>query len=233
MLRAMMIPPSTAAATVRIARVWLGVLLATCGALTHAAPETAASVNVVPLPAHIEWLDGNFRVTAGTRLVAGSSQDERWIAHYFADLLHRTRGETLRVVSNSAASRAHGDIRFAIDRAAGTTAPESYALVVRPEGVTVSARDRRGLYYGAVTLWQLLGVDAGRKLPATIRSVQINDEPRYSWRGLMLDSARHYQSARIHRALPRLDGAAQTQCAALAPHRRPGAGDSKYGAIRG
>ena len=50
----------------------------------------------------------------------------------------------------------------------------------------------------------------------------IDDAPRFRWRGLMLDSARHYQSPEFIEALHRLDGAAQAQRPALAPDRRPG-----------
>ena len=57
----------------------------------------------------------------------------------------------------------------------------------------MSARDRAGLCYGAVTLWQLIGrrQSAGR---VTVPAMRIDDAPRFAWRGLMLDSARHYQS---------------------------------------
>jgi hexosaminidase len=58
----------------------------------------------------------------------------------------------------------------------------------------VSARDPRGLLYGAVTLWQLLTADAAGSGPVHLAAVQIRDAPRFAWRGLMLDSARHFQS---------------------------------------
>jgi hexosaminidase len=59
----------------------------------------------------------------------------------------------------------------------------------------VSARDRRGLYYGRVTFWQMLSAAAANETDrVTLPCVRITDEPRYAWRGLMLDSGEAFQS---------------------------------------
>jgi hexosaminidase len=142
----------------------------------------------------VELLSGAFAVRARTRISVGSSPDGQWIGQYFADLVRRTRGLTLPVDVRTDPSHAAHAIAFVIDPAAGVHAPEAYTLTVLPEGVTVSARDRRGLLYGAVTLWQLMGTGAGQVAEVSVRAQRIVDEPRFTWRGLMLDSARHYQS---------------------------------------
>ena len=55
----------------------------------------------------------------------------------------------------------------------------------------MTATTDAGLFYGAVTLWQLMPAGSGAAdLPALV----IRDQPVYRWRGLMLDSARHFQS---------------------------------------
>src|SRR4029077_16061994 len=76
--------------------------------------------------------------------------------------------------------------------------PEAYELEVTPQRVTVSAGTAAGLFYGAVPLWQLLppGADTGR-----IPVQSIRDAPQYRWRGLMLDSARHFQSPAFIRSM--------------------------------
>src|SRR5262249_17146807 len=60
----------------------------------------------------------------------------------------------------------------------------------------LSSRDPRGLLYAAVTLWQLCTATQG-PAPAELPAMRIVDEPRFRWRGLMLDSARHFQSPRF------------------------------------
>ena len=72
--------------------------------------------------------------------------------------------------------------------------PEAYSLVAKPDGVSVKARTPAGLFYGAVTLWQLLTVSTPQGGIGQIPALEIRDAPRFAWRGLMLDSARHYQS---------------------------------------
>ncbi|HEU4887671.1 MAG TPA: beta-N-acetylhexosaminidase, partial [Thermoanaerobaculia bacterium] len=113
-----------------------------------------------------------------------------WTARYFADLVTRTRGLSLPVVTVPAPH----SIAFALDAGDRITSDEGYELRVTHEGITVSARDPRGLLYGAVTLWQLLTADTSAAGPVRLATVEIRDAPRFAWRGLMLDSARHYQS---------------------------------------
>ena len=142
---------------------------------------------VIPAPSEVVPLDGAFELTARTAISAGDGGDAARVARHFADLVQRTRHMQLPVTTASG-----GDIVFRLD-GQRTASPEAYSLSIRPDGVTVSASDRRGLFYGAVTLWQLVGTGPS-KTPIRVPALQIADEPRFRWRGVMLDSARHYQS---------------------------------------
>jgi hexosaminidase len=99
----------------------------------------------------------------------------------------RTNGLTLPVRAG-AARAATPMIEF---RRRGGFGPEAYGIEVTPQRIIVSASSPAGLFYGAVTLWQLLppGSKDGR-----IAAQTISDAPRYPWRGLLLDSSRHFQS---------------------------------------
>jgi hexosaminidase len=109
-------------------------------------------------------------------------------ARYLADLLTRTRGLKLAVVEGPPPAGAPA----VVFRRAGATG-EAYGLDVTPAGVGVESQGDAGLFYGAISLWQLATPDAGRG-PVQIAAVRIADAPRFAWRGLMLDSARHMQS---------------------------------------
>ena len=63
---------------------------------------------------------------------------------------------------------------------------EGYRLSVTKEGVTVVSSDDAGRYYALQTLVQL--ADGERE----IQAVEIEDSPRYSWRGVHLDECRHF-----------------------------------------
>lgn len=155
------------------------------------AVTAAPALTVIPAPAEWRALDGSFTVTPQTAIsVPRDDAKVEWTARYFADLLARTRGLSLPVVT---APTPHS-ISFALDASDRVTSDEGYELRVTREGITVAARDPRGLLYGAVTLWQLLTTDTQPAGPARVAAVQIVDAPRFAWRGLMLDSARHYQS---------------------------------------
>ena len=81
-----------------------------------------------------------------------------------------------------------GDDRvLATVRADAPEGPEAYVLDVTPERIAISARDVRGLTYGAQTLRQLALAS-----PAAIPAVRIEDAPRFVWRGLHLDVSRHF-----------------------------------------
>jgi hexosaminidase len=161
------------------------VLLATA---CRTVPSYSRALPVIPAPAEWQARNGSFTVTPRTAISVAHDPKVEWTARYFADLLARTRGLSLPVVT----APAPASISFALD--ARVPSDEGYELRVTPAGITVSARDPRGLLYGAVTLWQLLTADASRTGPARPAAVEIRDAPRFAWRGLMLDSARHYQS---------------------------------------
>ena len=146
---------------------------------------------VVPRPAHMMLAPGAFPLTAHTPLVAGGDAETRRIARYFADLVKSSRGISLTLAEVTSGAGPEGAISFRLDPQADSN-PEAYRVHVAPGSIVVSAGEQRGLLYGAVTLWQLCG--AAHAGVIRVPAVSIDDAPRFRWRGLMLDSARHFQS---------------------------------------
>jgi hexosaminidase len=156
-------------------------------------PSSPAPLSLIPWPAKLTRADGEFAIDAHTVLVAGDA-DTRATATWLAEQIKRHHGLDLRIVDKVGEGQA-----IVLRRDARSTGPsEGYSLDVDAHGVRIVARDSDGLFHGAVTLWQLLTQEDAR---AAAPFVHVEDAPRFAWRGLMLDSARHFQSVEEIRAL--------------------------------
>jgi hexosaminidase len=178
----------------------LSLRIAVAGAAVVAGAVSADPVSaslpdpaVIPKPASLKREAGQFLLRPTTPIVVPADDaDAKRAATLFADLVQRTHGLRLPVVSGATRDGAILMARSAVD-VLTSDEREVYVLKAGPSGVVIHAPDARGLMHGATTLWQL--IETGKQKDAfSIPAVQIADAPRFEWRGLMLDSARHYQS---------------------------------------
>jgi hexosaminidase len=161
-------------------RGWVRLSLVT--ALLHAGCAWAAPPKLLPVPKEVVEHEGSFLLSsASTIQVESNDKGALAAADYLRELLSRSNGLQVKV-SNGA-----GAIRFV--RKPGFAA-EGYALKSDRRGLTVTASTDAGLLYGAITAWQLASGEKKNVVPA----VTIRDAPKFRWRGLMLDSARHFRS---------------------------------------
>jgi hexosaminidase len=176
---------------------------------TKADAPAAPHLSLVPYPAHLVAGDGQFVVTAATPVSFDvSDSGAARAAGYLVAELRQARGLAL------ASTGAGPAIVFRRDPA--VTAKDAYRLSVTPQGVTVSASDPGGFFYGAVTLWQLLTQTPGQAQSIALPAVTIDDAPRFAWRGLMLDSVRHFQTVAFIKTL--IDGMAREKLNVLQWH---------------
>ena len=167
-----------------IVRTTAAALLALCVGL---APAAQAQVSIIPEPQHVRAARGVFVLDGATVVsVPAGDEEARRAATYFADLMKRTRG--LDLIVREGASGAGG---IALRRA--DKGEDAYGLSVTGQGATITAGGFGGFLYGGISLWQLATAEEGRGA-ARIPAATVEDAPRFGWRGLMLDSARHYQS---------------------------------------
>lgn len=153
-----------------------------------AAVAAQAQLPVLPLPAKVEPASGTFRVRTGTTIVVPKGDSgARNAARRAAEIVVRTRGITLPVVEAGT-----GAIRF-VRAGKARKGDERYRLVVTPAGIRIDAATDAGLFYGAMTLAQLLSPDARFGESVSVPAMTIDDAPRFAWRGVMLDVARHIQ----------------------------------------
>lgn len=165
-----------------------------------AAASSAAAAPVLPLvpwPAQVAPGKGALLITDGATLaVPVGDAGAKAVATLLAARLAAQHGLSLRVVEGDT-----GTVRFA-RAAAGKGGDEAYALTVTPGGAVITAAGDHGLLYGAMSLEQLAG--APGKGMVRIPAVTLSDAPRFAWRGLMIDTARHFQPLASIRAV--IDG---------------------------
>jgi hexosaminidase len=156
----------------------------------------AQDVAITPIPASVQVASAQVQIGPDASIVvspgdAAALSAARWLA----DEAAADRGLKLSITETG-----QGAIRFErVDDP--TLGAEGYRLDVSATGARIQATTDAGLFYGAVSLLQLLTPEDGATGAVTLKGLHVEDRPRFPWRGLMLDSARHYQSVAFIEAL--------------------------------
>ncbi|MFN4284327.1 MAG: beta-N-acetylhexosaminidase [Lacibacter sp.] len=148
--------------------------------------STAQTPGIIPIPTEMQMVQpGKLQLRSPLLFKSALPRDEseRIFKYLQQELL--PYGIALR----QAATTERADLSFRSLRMPGVS-EEAYRLVVTDSGITISAVQGRGAFYGVQTLLQLLPVQPDAK-PA-IPFVKIFDAPRFAYRGMHLDVGRHF-----------------------------------------
>ncbi len=145
---------------------------------------------LLPLPAKLTPRDGTFALTPLTRIQ--SSPALHGLAELLRSYLRPATGLPLSVVEQAPHSR----IALAIDPRLAV-GDEGYRLTVAPDEIVLRAARDVGVIHGLQTIRQLLPTAVFRRafvgdVAWTIPCLDIEDRPRFSWRGSHLDVGRHF-----------------------------------------
>ena len=148
-------------------------------------------INIVPYPKEVQVKGGCFLLTDETVFLVGT-EEERLIAEPFRLQMKRATGYTL----DYAASSSHKCIKLSIDH----TLPlneEGYLLEASESGIAITGKSKSGLFYGLHTMMQLfspeiLAPDRKDGICWTVPCVTVKDEPRFPYRGMLLDVCRYF-----------------------------------------
>lgn len=167
----------------------LALLWATCSNGILMAQEIA----IVPQPAHLTVKHESFELSKSLKAKITSYQGDsiNVIFNLFKDNLRKATGIAISSTRNESKAAIVLDLNREL-------AAEAYTLIVSKEKIRIEAARPAGFYYALQTLKQLMprnvmaGVAAPKQERISIPSVEIKDEPRFEWRGFMLDEGRHF-----------------------------------------
>ena len=140
--------------------------------------------SVIPVPLKMEQGTGSFLLSEKTKLYTNLQGGEAQLLENCLQTLpiHLKKGkkkDTQNVLS-----------LLITEKSGQLPTPESYTLSVTPERIQIQATSGAGLFYGIQTLLQL-SVSSGTGV-ITVSAVEVQDTPRFAYRGLMLDVSRHF-----------------------------------------
>ena len=145
-----------------------------------------ANYEVIPLPQEIKITTGNFVLNDRTSIVYPKDNKEmQQNANLLAEYIHQMSGKKLKVTDEPVTSNA-------IILATGLNADnaEAYQLKVTQDNVTITGTSEAGTFYGIQTLRKSLPIT--NKGDISLPAAEINDYPRFSYRGVHLDVSRHF-----------------------------------------
>jgi hexosaminidase len=165
-------------------------VLATLFVLASVRAHPAEPLPIMPLPASVTEGQGEFVIDGKLNIAIDGFSEPRLIharQRFFDTLFHETG------IPFGLGTPAPATMHI---QAAGPSAAiqklgedESYRLEITPTSIKLTAPNPLGILHGLQTILQLVRITPrGFTLP----SVTIDDEPRFPWRGLMIDSGRHF-----------------------------------------
>ena len=166
--------------------VLLAAFMSFAGAMA-ADDNRVADYNVIPLPQEVTLTQkGAFVLTGTTPIVypEGDEQlknDAQFLSDYIADVTALRLTTTSAKVKNAITLRLNKKVQ----------SKEGYVITVDKKGVVIEGATAAGVFYGVQTLRKSIPVDKSLT-EVTLPGVVLKDAPRFGYRGVMLDCARHY-----------------------------------------
>lgn len=172
----------------------LATFLFTCGCTEKNKTFLANEVSIVPKPVELILAEESFSFKNGQKITA-TNDKQNAAADFLINGIQESANITL-VKSNSDSA---SSIVFSNDTG---LEDEAYNLNITPDQIKVSANSPAGYFYGVQSILQLLTKDeSSTNSKWLLPSMVIEDEPKFKWRGYMLDEARYFQGEKFVKSI--------------------------------
>ncbi len=151
-------------------------------------------INIIPAPSNLKIQKGFFPLGNRTVIfISANVPDTK--ATFLTEQLRKYTGYDLTVTKTP--NQKNNIINLSINKTKDQVlGKEGYKLNVSPNSITISANQPNGLFYGIETLLQLLPPEKGGNelsvYHVEVSALEVIDNPRFEWRGVMLDVSRHF-----------------------------------------
>jgi hexosaminidase len=153
-------------------------------------PVPRPPIRIVPLPAVIIEHDGLFTLSSSTTIENSiDSEEMRQLALFLTNHTQKYFGITNTVVAAGSGVKASIFLKINENLKLGK---EDYHLTITSDEIVLEAVTPNGIFYGIQTLIQLMPASPKQMVEVILPAVEINDTPRFAWRGLQLDVSRHF-----------------------------------------
>jgi len=161
--------------------------------------QAQQSISLIPKPVSVEEHEGFFELNSKTTIhLSEENEQTKFLGSYLNDFIYSATWIKHQVITNK--STPDSGIYLHLNTDSNIDSQEGYQLIVTENLVTISAPTAAGLFYGIQTLRQLLPVEIEYQKPSmapvntewTIPAIEITDYPRFEYRGMHLDVARHF-----------------------------------------
>lgn len=150
------------------------------------------TIHIIPEPEKILISKGSFALTEKTSIGYIGDNQAKSVTKQLITRLNRSSGFKYEIATKT---NSKSSIVFIVDKKKRVN-DEAYDLIIKPNQIKISASSAHGLFNGLQTLRQLFpaAIESPNtaKTTWTIPCVQIEDAPRYAYRGLLLDVSRHF-----------------------------------------
>ncbi len=160
-------------------------------------PTDLAKAGIIPKPVMVTATGEAFTLNSKTAIFVDAGSDELTrTGQYLADKLNASTGLAI-AVNEAQAEPGKGSIFLTLSGADQNLGEEGYLLTVTKQQVKLSAQKPAGIFRGIQTIRQIAARDTASSKTGLflIPTGTITDYPQYSYRGMMLDVARHFFSA--------------------------------------
>jgi len=148
---------------------------------------SAQELDIIPQPVSAKLMNGNFTINPATVIVVADAGDQQ-AADFFSAYLKKYYSLNLKKVK----SATKNFIRLFTLKFIQPGTEGKYQLTCDANGVTINGDSYSGTFYGVQTLIQLLPIKKDKSLLVKIPQCQVEDQPRFAYRGLHLDVGRHF-----------------------------------------